>query len=69
MEFVTENFFVILFSVVVIVLLYRSIANHKTIDQRMEETIFDPEIDLMANPRKRKEAKKTKDGTKVGEAD
>ena len=28
---------------------YRAFANHKTIDQRMEETINDPNYDPMAN--------------------
>lgn len=47
-DFILDNIFEILIGVAVAFYIFRTFATHKTIDQRMEETINDPKFDPMA---------------------
>ena len=48
MDFILDNIFEIVIGVVVALYILRAFVTHKTIDQRMEETINDPNFDPMA---------------------
>lgn len=49
MAFFFDNIISIVVGLLIIGYVYHAFANHKTIDQRMEETINDPNYDPMAN--------------------
>ena len=49
MDFILNNIFEILLGLAVAFYIVRAFVTHKTIDQRMEETINDPNYDPMAN--------------------
>ena len=49
MDFILNNIFEILIGLAVAFYIVRAFVTHKTIDQRMEETINDPNYDPMAN--------------------
>ena len=49
MAFFFDNIISIVVGLLIVGYVYRAFANHKTIDQRMEETINDPNYDPMAN--------------------
>ena len=49
MDFILNNIFEILLGRAVAFYIVRAFVTHKTIDQRMEETINDPNYDPMAN--------------------
>ena len=48
MDFILNNIFEILVGLAVAFYIIRAFATHKTIDQRMEESIYDPNNDPMA---------------------
>ena len=49
MDFILNNIFEILIGLAVAFYIVRAFVTHKTIDQRMEETVNDPNYDPMAN--------------------
>ena len=49
MDFILNNIFEILIGLAIAFYIVRAFVTHKTIDQRMEETINDPDYDPMAN--------------------
>ena len=49
MDFILNNIFEILLGLAVAFYIVRAFVTHKTIDQRMEETINDPNYDPMAD--------------------
>ena len=49
MDFILNNIFEILLGLAVAFYIVRAFVTHKPIDQRMEETINDPNYDPMAN--------------------
>jgi len=48
-DFILNNIFEILIGLAVAFYIVRAFVTHKTIDQRMEETVNDPNYDPMAN--------------------
>ena len=68
MDFILNNIFEILLGLAVAFYIVRAFATHKTIDQRMEETINDPNFDPMAY-HERKQAERARKAAKEAETD
>lgn len=61
MDFFSDNLIEIGIGFALAVYLYRAISNHKTIDQKMEEWIYDPDNDPMAVHLAKQTQRKRKD--------
>lgn len=68
MEFPLGNIFEIFVGIGVTLFIIRAFAKHKTIDQRMEETINDPNFDPMSY-HERKQAEREQKAAKKAETD
>ena len=60
MDFILNNIFEIVIGLAIAFYIVRAFVTHKTIDQRMEETINDPDYDPMANDPAEKAYRKRK---------